>query len=308
MSENVLVDVKGLTKDFNSFRAVDSIGFDIGSGELFGLLGPNGAGKTTTIRMLTGILTPSEGTAVIGGYDIQDNPLQAKQLMGIVPEMANAYIDLSPFQNLLLIGELYGIKKGVRTRKAHELLELFGLEDKKMQKVRALSKGLKQRVIVAMALMNDAQVLFLDEPTTGLDVESTRLIRDIIQGSKDKGCGILLTTHNIQEADELCDRIAIMNKGKIVAIERPENLKRIVESSISVEVVFLNTVSSVLEFDHVNRVEKKGDKFKLYTDSPGEVIPQVVKYAEGTGNTVLALNTVGPTLEDVFVQLTGGEP
>jgi ABC-2 type transport system ATP-binding protein len=308
MSENILVDVKGLTKDFNSFRAVDSIGFNIGSGELFGLLGPNGAGKTTTIRMLTGILTPSKGTAVIGGYDIQENPLQAKQLMGIVPEMANAYIDLSPLQNLSLIGELYGIKKEVRTRKAHELLELFGLEDKKMQQVRALSKGLKQRVIVAMALMNDAQVLFLDEPTSGLDVESTRLIRDIIRGFKDKGCGVLLTTHNIQEADELCDRIAIMNKGKIVAIERPENLKRIVKSSMSVEVAFLNTVTGLLKFDHVNRVEKKGDKFKLYTDSPSEVIPQVVKYAEDTGNTVLALNTVGPTLEDVFVQLTGGEP
>lgn len=307
MSNDTLVGVKGLTKDFNSFRAVDSIEFEIGSGELFGLLGPNGAGKTTTIRMLTGILAPTAGHAVIGGHDIQKSPLKAKQLMGIVPEMANAYVDLSPLQNLLLIGELYGFKKDVRTKKAHNLLELFGLKDKKTQQVRTLSKGLKQRVIVAMALMNDAKVLFLDEPTSGLDVESTRLIRDIIQESKENGSAILLTTHNIQEADELCDRIAIMNKGKIVAIERPENLKRVIKSSWSVEVAFLNPVDNALEFDHVNRVEKKGDKFKLYTDSPGKVIHQVVCYAENFDNSVLTLNTVGPTLEDVFVQLTGGE-
>lgn len=302
-----MVEVFDLTKVFNSLKAVDNISFTIKKGEIFGLLGPNGAGKTTTIRMLTGILTPTTGNAVIGGYDIQKNPLQAKQLMSIVPEMANAYIDLSPFQNLLLMGELYGIKDK-REKKARELLLLFGLHEKAHHKVRTLSRGMHQRVIVAMALMNDARILFLDEPTSGLDVESTRLIRDIIRRSKDNGISVLLTTHNISEADQLCDRIAIMNYGKIVAIERPERLKRVVESSTSVEVAFSGKVEKEeLLFEDVNKIELQGDKFRLYTDRPENVIPAVVVYADATQNKVISLNTLGPDLEDVFLRLTEGE-
>ncbi|KYK38035.1 MAG: ATP-binding cassette domain-containing protein [Theionarchaea archaeon] len=302
-----MVDVFDLTKVFNSLKAVDSISFTIKKREIFGLLGPNGAGKTTTIRMLTGILTPTTGSAVIGGYDIQKNPLQAKQLMGIVPEMANAYIDLSPLQNLLLMGELYGIKDK-REKKARELLLLFGLHEKAHHKVRTLSRGMHQRVIVAMALMNDASILFLDEPTSGLDVESTRLIRDIIRRSKDNGISVLLTTHNISEADQLCDRIAIMNYGRIVAIERPERLKRVVESSTSIEVAFSEKVEKEeLLFEDVNKIEQKGDKFRLYTDRPENVIPAVVAYADATQNKVISLNTLGPDLEDVFLRLTAGE-
>lgn len=302
-----MVDVFDLTKVFNSLKAVDSISFTIKKREIFGLLGPNGAGKTTTIRMLIGILTPTTGSAVIGGYDIQKNPLQAKQLMGIVPEMANAYIDLSPLQNLLLMGELYGIKDK-REKKARELLLLFGLHEKAHHKVRTLSRGMHQRVIVAMALMNDASILFLDEPTSGLDVESTRLIRDIIRRSKDNGISVLLTTHNISEADQLCDRIAIMNYGRIVAIERPERLKRVVESSTSIEVAFSEKVEKEeLLFEDVNKIEQKGDKFRLYTDRPENVIPAVVAYADATQNKVISLNTLGPDLEDVFLRLTAGE-
>ena len=180
-----MIEVSNLTKAFNSLRTVDSISFDVQRGEILGLLGPNGAGKTTTIRMLTGILKPDKGKAIIGGYNIQKNPLEAKQLMGIAPEMANAYIDLSPLQNLLLMGELYGIPRTVRKEKADQLLTLFGLHKRQHDRVKTLSKGLHQRVIVAMALMNDSQVLFMDEPTAGLDVESTRLIRSIIKKSKD---------------------------------------------------------------------------------------------------------------------------
>jgi len=304
-----MIEVSNLTKIFNSLRAVDTINFDVQRGEILGLLGPNGAGKTTTIRMLTGILKPDEGTAIIGGYNIQKNPLEAKQLMGIVPEMANAYIDLSPLQNLLLMGELYGIPKNVRKEKADQLLTLFGMHKRQHDKVKTLSKGLHQRVIVAMALMNDSQVLFLDEPTAGLDVESTRLIRSIIKKSKDSGAAVLLTTHNIQEADQLCDRIAIMNYGKIVAIERPERLKRTIKSSTSVEVAFSEAVEkNQLQFKDVNKIETRGDRLRLYTDKPEDVIPLLVEYSNATQNKVLSLNTLGPDLEDVFVRLTGGNP
>ncbi len=302
-----MIEVSDLTKVFNSLRAVDAISFDVQRGEILGLLGPNGAGKTTTIRMLTGILNPDKGTAIIGGYNIQKNPLEAKQLMGIVPEMANAYIDLSPLQNLLLMGELYGIPKNVRKEKSFELLTLFGLQKRQHDKVKTLSKGLHQRVIVAMALMNDSQVLLLDEPTAGLDVESTRLIRSIIKKSKDSGVAVLLTTHNIQEADQLCDRIAIMNYGKIIAVERPERLKRTIKSSTSVEVAFSSPVEkNQLQFKDVNKIETRGDRLRLYTDKPENVIPLLVEYSNATQNKVLSLNTLGPDLEDVFVRLTGG--
>ena len=303
-----IVEVLNLTKVFGSLKAVDTVNFTIEKGEIFGLLGPNGAGKTTTIRMLTGILTPTRGTAVIGGYDIRENPLQAKQLMGIVPEMANAYIDLSPLRNLLLMGELYGMKKKKREEKAQRLLKLFGLHEKRHDRVKTLSRGMHQRVIVAMALMNDSQILFLDEPLSGLDVESTRLIREIIKKCRDEQDAVLLTTHNIQEADLLCDRIGIMNCGTIVVIERPEKLKRIVKSSTSIEVAFAEHVEKGdLEFADVNKIELRGDKFRLYTDTPENVIFALVEYAHSTQNKVISLNTLGPDLEDVFLRLTRGE-
>ena len=307
MNPDIMISVSNLTKRFNSFTAVDNIRFQIERGSLFGLLGPNGAGKTTTIRMLTGILKPSAGTVYIGGHDIQKNPLEAKQLMGIVPEMTNAYVDLSLLQNLSLIGELYGIPQNERRKRARDLLELFNLTERTHHKVRTLSKGLQQRVVVAMALMNDADILFLDEPTSGLDVESTRLIREIILKARNDGTTILLTTHNIQEADQLCDTIAIMNQGRIVAIERPENLKRIVKSSMSVEVAFSESAVKIPDLDHVNHVEQKGDRYKLYTDKPEEVIPQLVRYAEKMNTKIISLNTLGADLEDVFLRLTRGE-
>jgi len=300
-----VIRVEDLTKRFDGFTAVDQISFTVEEGELFGLLGPNGAGKTTTIRMLTGVLKPTSGTAHIGEYDIQKNPLKAKQLMGIVPEMANAYIDLSALKNLLLIGELYGIRKKERAKKAENLLKLFGLYEKRDQKVKTFSKGMKQRLIVAMGLMNDPKLLFLDEPTSGLDVESVRLVRELIREFNDNGTTIILTTHNIEEANQLCGRVAIMNHGKIVAIDRPEKLKRTIQSTASIEVAFNKKVSArELVFNEVTEVKKIGDKLKLYTEKPEEVIPQLVKYSQSSGNKIISLNTLAPNLEDVFLKVT----
>jgi ABC-2 type transport system ATP-binding protein len=299
------IKIENLTKEFNGFVAVDNISFVVESGELFGLLGPNGAGKTTTIRMLTGILKPTSGTAHIGEYDIQKRPLEAKQLMGIVPEMANAYVDLSGIKNLLLIGELYGIEKKERIEKAENLLKLFGLYEKRQQKVKTFSKGMQQRLIVAMGLMNDPKLLFLDEPTSGLDVESVRLIRELIRKFNDNGTTIVLTTHNIEEANQLCDRVAIMNYGKIVAIDRPEKLKHTIQSTSSIEVAFDKRIKTEeLMLDGVAEVKKAGDKLRLYTENPEDVIPMVVQYSQSSGNKIISLNTLAPNLEDVFLKLT----
>lgn len=306
--DKTMIKVSNLTKEFGPFRAVDDISFKVKKGEVFGLLGPNGAGKTTIIRMLTGILKPNEGTAIIAGYDIQKNALEAKQMMGIVPEMANAYIDLSAFKNLLLMGELYGKEKKERIKRAEELLELFGLYQKRYQKVKTFSKGMKQRVIVAMALMNDSKLLFLDEPTSGLDVESVRLIRKLVKKFNDEGMTIFLTTHGMEEADQLCDRIAIMNHGKIVAIERPEKLKRIVKSSTSIEVAFSKRVKKEeLVSEDVSQIEKVGDKLRLSTQKPERVILKLVDYSRSAKNKIISLNTLSPKLEDIFLKLTKGK-
>ena len=300
-----IIKVENLTKQFNGFVAVNHISFVVKNSEIFGLLGPNGAGKTTTIRMLTGILKPTSGTACIGEYDIQKNLLKAKQLMGIVPEMANAYIDLSAFKNLLLIGELYGVQKKKRIEKANDLLRLFGLYEKRYQRVKTFSKGMRQRLIVAMGLMNNPKLLFLDEPTSGLDVESIRLIRKLIRKFSNEGITIFLTTHNIEEADQLCDRIAVLNHGKIASIERPEKLKHIIKTGISIEVAFDKRVEeSRLMFNSVSKVEKIGDKLRLYTEHPEDIIPMLVKYSQSSANKIISLNTLTPSLEDAFLELT----
>ncbi len=302
------IKIENLTKQFNGFTAVDNISFFVESGELFGLLGPNGAGKTTTIRMLTGILKPTRGTAYIGEYDIQKKPLEAKQLMGIVPEMANAYVDLSAIKNLLLIGELYGIEKKERIKKAEDLLKLFGLYKKRYQKTRTFSKGMQQRLIVAMGLMNDPKLLFLDEPTSGLDVESVRLIRRLIRQFNNNGTTIVLTTHNIEEANQLCDRVAIMNHGEIVVIDRPEKLKHAIQSTSSIEIAFDKKVKAEeLMLDGVTEAKKVGDKLKLYTEKPEDVIPILIKYSQSSSNKIISLNTLAPNLEDVFLKLTKRE-
>lgn len=301
------IKIENLTMNFNGFIAVDNISFVVKSGELFGLLGPNGAGKTTTIRMLTGIFRPTSGNAYIGEYDIQKNPLEAKQLMGIVPEMANAYIDLSAVRNLTLMGELYGIKKKEMIEKADNLLKLFSLYEKRHHKVKTFSKGMKQRLVVAMGLMNNPELLFLDEPTSGLDVVSVRLIRNLIRKFNEKGTTIILTTHNIEEANQLCDRVAIMNHGKIVAIDRPEKLRHTFQSTASIEVAFDKEVrAEELLFDEVLEVKKIGDKLRLYSENAEEVIPMLIKYSQSSGSKIISINTLSPNLEDVFVKLTEG--
>lgn len=301
------IKIENLTMNFNGFIAVDNISFVVKSGELFGLLGPNGAGKTTTIRMLTGIFRPTSGNAYIGEYDIQKNPLEAKQLMGIVPEMANAYIDLSAVRNLTLMGELYGIKKKEMIEKADNLLKLFSLYEKRHHKVKTFSKGMKQRLVVAMGLMNNPELLFLDEPTSGLDVVSVRLIRNLIRKFNEKGTTIILTTHNIEEANQLCDRVAIMNHGKIVAIDRPEKLRHTFQSTASIEVAFNREVrAEELLFDEVLEVKKIGDKLRLYSENAEEVIPMLIKYSQSSGSKIISINTLSPNLEDVFVKLTEG--
>jgi len=192
-----------LKKRFGTVTAVDNVSFDVEEGEVFGFLGPNGAGKTTTIRLLTGILTPDTGNVTIKNINMKKNPIDAKMMMGVIPEMGNVYVDLTAKQNLILAGKYYGLSKNVLEDKADELLSILELYDRRNDSVRTFSKGMKQRISIACAIIHDPEILFLDEPTEGLDVQSRRLIIKIINDMNKKGCTIFLTTHNIEEANKL---------------------------------------------------------------------------------------------------------
>ncbi len=302
-----VIEAGGLTKYYGEFLAVDHISFRVKKGEIFGFLGPNGAGKTTTIRMLTGILKPSEGWVRIFGLDTGKDILRIKENIGVVPEMANPYIDLTAMQNLFLVGRLYGMRKGEIRERGEELLHLFGIYDKKDKKVRSFSKGLRQRLSLAMALLPDPELLFLDEPTSGLDVMSARLIKRIIRDENKRGKTIFMSTHNMGDANELCNRIAIINHGKIVAIDTPEKIKSMSKGHTVIEVSFEPFKFKPGDFAYGEKIEIAGDKVRIHTRYPDDVIKEIVHYAEKNKLKIVSLTSRTPTLEEAFVHLVGDE-
>lgn len=302
------IRVTDLTKRWGNFLVVDHISFVIEKGKLFGFLGPNGAGKTTTLRMMTGIIKSDSGSVSIMGYDIQRDTLKAKQIMGIVPETNSLYSDLSAWDNIMFIAEVYGVSRKKAKTLAEELLEKTGLIERKDQKVSRFSQGMKRRLILAMAFINDPEVLFLDEPTSGLDVKSRRLIMEIVKEFSVAGGTVFMTTHDIKEGNWLCDQIAIIDKGKIIAIDTPTKLKRRIRHLQAVEVSFSTDINPELlkSISKVTIVKKIDGKIKLYTDDPGSIVEEVVGYAVSSGLKITHLATLTPTLEDAYLELTKG--
>ncbi len=301
------IKVDGITKRFGKLVAVNDVSFSVGKGEIFGFLGPNGAGKTTTIRMLTGILTPDSGKITIHGTDIAKDPIRAKTMMGVIPEEGNVYGDLTARQNLTLTGKYYGLSKNVIARRAGELLGELGLSERGDDRVITFSKGMKQRVSIGCAIIHEPKILFLDEPTEGLDVQSRRLIVDTINRMNERGCTVFLTTHNIEEANRLCEMVCIINKGSIVAIDRPEKLKNTFDRTQTIEVSFNRKMSKQsLSDESIKRVESFGDKLRLHTDNPDKTVRYLVALAQERELEITSLITCGPSLEEAFVKLTGG--
>jgi ABC-2 type transport system ATP-binding protein len=306
-SSDHAIEVTDLTKYYGQLLAVDHISFGVKKGQFFGFLGPNGAGKTTTVRMLTGVIRADGGRASISERAV--GSLKAKQAAGVVPEMANAYVDLSAWDNLMLMAELYGIPASMARERSSVLLQDLGLLPRKDSLVKTYSKGMKQRLILCMALVSDPEMLFLDEPTSGLDVQSARLIKDLLRRLNKAGKTIFLTTHNMDEANELCDKLAIINKGKIVAMDAPEKLRLATNAMHSVEVSFANTMNpeDLAKLPGVNTINKVGDKYRLYTADPGDLVVSLVNYSSSVGLKIVSLNILTPSLEDAFVALTGKE-
>ena len=307
-----MIEIDQLTKEFRSrssvVKAVDNISFSVKKEDIFGFLGPNGAGKTTTVRMITGVLEPDSGTVSVNGMDVTEKPVDVKCEIGIAPEVPDAYIDLTGWENLDFIGKLYDVPKDKRKDRGNELLKTFGIHDRKDSKVKGYSKGMKKRLILAISMIHDPSLIFLDEPISGLDVQSQRLIKERIREVNNEGKTIFLTTHNIPVANELCDRVAVINNGKIAAIETPENLKNTIKGTQSVQISFKNDLPSKIfeEFEFVEKIEKRGDKYRIFTSDPIKIVEKLMNFSKKKNEQILTIKTKGPSLEDAFVRLTEG--
>jgi ABC-2 type transport system ATP-binding protein len=225
MKSNIVAKVENLTKRYGEILAVDHISFEVKEGEVFGFLGPNGAGKTSTIRMLTGLSKPTEGDASILGLSVKTKIAKIKKRIGVVPDISNLYDELSAMDNLIFMAQLYGVPRGERRKRAEELLKIFRLYERKDSPFRTFSRGMKRALTIAAALIHSPKILFLDEPTVGLDVVAAKSLRNLISNLRQQGITIFLTTHYLEEADLLCDHVAILVKGKILVIDTPLSLK-----------------------------------------------------------------------------------
>ena len=302
MHSNSTLIMRGQNKEV---KAVDGINFQVQEGEIFGFLGPNGAGKTTTIRMMTGVLRPTNGKIQIFGKDAWQEPLVVKQLLGNVPEEANVYIELSGWHNLMLIGELYGIPKKERKEKAEFLLKEFELFQKRYLKAKKYSKGMKQRLLLCMSLMGNPKILFLDEPTSGLDIQSARIIKKLILEYNEKGMTIFLTTHDMDVANELCDRIAIINKGKIIGLDTPDILKALVQEYQAIDLSLENGTieNEISKLKAIREIQVINGGFHIIVDEIHDSICEIIEYIKSKNLRIKSITTNQPKLEETFIKI-----
>ncbi len=305
------IEVRNLAKRFGDVEAVAGIDFDVREGELFGFLGPNGAGKSTTINLLIGLARPDAGTIRIGGIDCSTNPKAAQHLIGVVPDESNLYPELTGFDNLSFCGSLYGMTRCDREIRARELLERFGLAEAGRRKFGGYSKGMKRKLTIAAGIIHSPAILFMDEPTTGIDVASARQIRQLIADLNIAGTTIFLTTHYIEEAERLCQRISFIVKGRIVRTETVQNLMRrtdgrhVVQFSVSDAADDL-CAAITKEWPALQCQALAGGQLRVESPEPVRVGP-LVRLLEDRGAEVSEARKLQPSLEDVFVEVTGIE-
>src|ERR1700728_3209916 len=294
------------------FRAVDGLNLQVGMGEVYGLLGPNGAGKTTTVGVLTTRVIPTGGHAYVGGIDVVDHPTLAKQMIGVVSQQNTLDRQLTSWENLYFHGRLFGIGKRESKQTADDLLEQVQLTRFAKASVYALSGGMAQRLMVARAIFHRPAVLFLDEPTAGLDPQGRLALWDLLEGLNADGQTIMLTTHYMEEADKLCDRLAIMDHGKILALGTPTDMKRSVGADTVVTVKAAGDpdgVADVLKsrLEGLTKTRALADGVELQVRGADRLVPRVVEAAEAGGFSLADLSVAEPTLETVFIGLTGKE-
>jgi len=307
----ILVD--GLVKRYGELLAVDHISFQVNQGEIYGFLGPNGSGKTTTIRMLVGLAQPDEGRAKVLGYHLPAGISQAKRYMGVVPDVSNLYDELSALDNLIFMARLYGVAREEQKKRAEQLLRDFGLYERRKDRFSTFSRGMKRALTIACALIHEPRLLFLDEPTTGLDAAAARSLRSLISGLREKGLTIFLTTHYLEEADLLCDRIAILVQGRIVRIDTPAHLKRLVQTESLVEFTFQGDILPLAKELESRLGEAKAavidqNTIRIYGGDPAEVFDTIFQFSKDKAIGIEAASTIRPSLEDAFLKIAGLSP
>lgn len=300
------VQVSGLSKSYGDVRALIEVSFSVRRGEIFAYLGPNGAGKTTTMNILCGLLPRNRGDVSVCGMDVDRDPVAVKQRIGVVPEESNLYPELTCRRNLDYLGELYGLPRAIRKGKSAELLEMFDLSDRADAPFRALSRGLKRRLTVAAALIHSPEVVFLDEPSAGLDVPSARALRALIKRINREGATVFLTTHNLAEAESLCDRLLILVKGRVVAEGTANEIRERVDKAKILSVVFSAEVAEAALREAcpaVRFASQAEGGWRLEVSDTHEATAQVLAFAEKQDIRVLEINTLGASLEDAFMAL-----
>ncbi len=294
-----IIKVVNVTKVYDNIKALDSVSFEVERGEIFGLLGPNGAGKTTLINILTTVIKPTSGKAEIDGYDVVKSAGEVRKRIGVVFQETTLDNDLTVYENLDFHARLYGMSRKERLIRIEEVLSLVELEDYANTLVRKLSGGMKRKLEIARGILHKPKVLFLDEPTLGLDVHTRRKIWKHIEELRSEGVTVFMTTHYMEEADKLCDRVAIIDRGKIVAIDTPSNLKRIVGGDV-IKIEFEGEFKLPIKAKKVVR----GENFvEITVEDCERVLPEILRAFE----VVKSVSIRKPTLEDTFIALTGRE-
>ncbi|MCJ7515880.1 MAG: ATP-binding cassette domain-containing protein [Dehalococcoidia bacterium] len=308
MTKNI-VEVSNLVKSYNGLTAVNGVNFAIRQGEIFGLLGPNGAGKTTTISMLTCLLVPTSGTANIAGHDIVSEAKTVKGIIGLVPQDLAVYPQLSARDNLLFFGRIYGLKGQQLRQRVDALLELVGLYERANDLVNNFSGGMKRRVNIAAGLLHQPQVLFLDEPTVGVDPQSRNFIFDNMELLNRQGMTIIYTTHYMEEAERLCHRIAIIDRGQIMALDTPKALINSLGGGIIRLGLPENTkktfMADLKKLPAVKNISRQENVLSVQTRHSQEALAQIIQLLNTARITITTLEILEPNLESVFLHLTG---
>ena len=301
MKQEILVEAENLTKKFGSFLAVDNINFEIFKGESFGFLGPNGAGKTTTMRMIQSVSPLTGGKLTLAGMNVLDHSREIKCMIGVAPQEDNLDPDFTVFQNLMAYSRYFDVPKKKAKNKAEELLKFLQLEEKRDVIITSLSGGMRRRLILARALMNDPQILILDEPTTGLDPQARHLIWTKIRNLKNQGVTVILTTHYMDEAAQLCDRITIMDNGKIIEKGKPSDMVKKHVGEEVLEVIYSKEAMDCLKKTFPDaRIDVVDDKIHVFTQKPRGILAKVLEETSFKGAAIRDSN-----LEDVFLKLAG---
>ena len=300
------IHISELRKTYGPVTALDGLDLDVGEGEMFGLLGPNGAGKTTTVGILTTRVRATSGEAIVAGRNVTTEAVEARAQIGVVPQQPNPDLQLTVRENLVFHATYHGIPRVEASRRADALLDRLGIADKANAKAQTLSGGQKQRMMIARALTHEPRVLFLDEPTVGLDPQARHGVWEILRELHAQGRTIVMTTHYMEEADQLCDRVAIIDKGKLLALDTPAALRSQAPGETIIDMTLDRPIDGELpRLEAVTRAEVRGPVLRAYAPSPAAAIPALLAFVESRGHSVRDIHLSRPSLETLFISLTG---